>query len=199
MLNCAARDFVCRAAIAVLIGFALGGCEAMKEPHKSLADVIKPFGGRVMVEGKEVGSHVPADTIIVNGQPVVQTKTGGYKEACVKAALKSTVDIDTLYARAMSRFSFTTNEQQAQKRQQQITHMTSDNFKHTTQAGTYYALADSVSLRDNPSLAVWLELTMAREGKTVIVTTLTCANENDPAYKARIDSFAATLSKMVAP
>jgi hypothetical protein len=186
--------------IAVSVG-SLSGCESMKDPHKSLADLVRPLGGRVMVEGKEVGSHVKADpktgaTQSISSSAVSQSAP---KEICTKTSTVSSVDIDTLYARAMSRFTFKTVEQRAHMKTQG--YMTDDNYRHTAQTGTYYSLAESVQIKDLPgtTTAGWLELTFAKEGKNVLVTTNTCLDDPSQFYAQSKVAFPAAIAKLVAP
>ncbi len=180
---------------------ALTGCESLKDPHKALADLVHPLGGRVMVEGKEVGSHVKADPktgAAQTGSSSVANPSAS-KEVCTKTSVVSSVDIDTLYARAMSRFTFKTVEQRAHMKTQG--YMTDDNYMHTAQTGTYYSLAEGVQIKDLPGITTsgWLELTFAKEGKNVLVTTNTCLNDPSPYYAQSKVAFPAALAKLVAP
>jgi hypothetical protein len=177
------------------------GCETLRDPHKALADVVRPLGGRVMVEGKEVGSHVKAEPKAgspqTNSGTTANTKT--YKEICTNTNATSTVDIDTLYARAMSRFSFKNVDQRAHMKTQG--YMTPDNYRHTAQTGTYYSLAETVQIKNlsNKTAVGWLELTFAKEGKNVMVTTMTCLDENGPLYAASKQEFPSAIASLVAP
>lgn len=187
--------------IILLSVLALSGCESMKDPHKALADIVRPLGGRVMVEGKEVGSHVKTDPKTGAPQSNVASATNYTepKEVCTNTRALSSVDIDTLYARAMSRFTFKTGAQRADMKTRG--YMTPDNYRHTAQPGTYYSMADTVQIMDLPGVTTvgWLDLTLAKEGKNVLVTAMTCLSDPGQFYAASKVEFPAALAKLVAP
>jgi hypothetical protein len=95
---------------------------------------------------------------------------------------KSSVDVDTLYGRAMARFGFKSLEQITFYRKMvDRTYLVDQGYKHEKQSGAFYHLAQTVSSGiSGKSGAMWLELTFSKNGSGSDVTAEFCIDAGDP-------------------
>ena len=95
---------------------------------------------------------------------------------------KSSVDVDTLYGRAMTRFGFKSPEQITFYRKTvDRTYLVDQGYKHEKQSGAFYHLAQTVSSgTPGKSGAMWLDLTFAKSGSGSDVTAEFCIDPDDP-------------------
>ncbi|WEF30940.1 hypothetical protein [Pseudoduganella chitinolytica] len=119
-------------------------------------------------------------------QPVEYTSTSGKKAqeaGCYFVdGLKKSVDVDTLYGRAMRTFAFKSPEQVAiHKKTIDRTYTLDNGYKHEKQAGSYYHLAQTVRYELSPGQArpIWLELQFTKNGTGADVVAEYCVNPAD--------------------
>ena len=95
---------------------------------------------------------------------------------------KSSIDVDTLYGRAMARFGFKSLEQITFYRKMvDRTYLVDQGYKHEKQSGAFYHLAQTVSSGiSGKSGAMWLELTFSKNGSGSDVTAEFCIDPGDP-------------------
>lgn len=119
-------------------------------------------------------------------QPVEYTSTSSKKTkeaGCYFVdGLKKTVDVDTLYGRAMRTFAFKSPEQVAvHKKTIDRTYTLDNGYKHEKQAGSYYHLAQTVryELSSGQARPIWLELQFTKNGTGADVVAEYCVNPAD--------------------
>lgn len=124
-------------------------------------------------------------------------------DVCRQTQLEAPVDIDTVYARAMSRFGFRTVEERKHAAATHGTVIDAD-FRHVAQPGVYYRLADRATLSapGEPPRAAFTTLELMREAPARTRVRLGwCLGPRqpraaDPAYHVEIEqTFRAALAR----
>lgn len=148
------------------------------------ASVDPTLGGILKIEsnGEELGNRGA-----IQRQPVKHVSADGNRTreaGChFVEGLKKTVDVDTLYGRAMRAFAFKSPEQiEFHRKMIDRTYFVDNGYKHEKQAGSYYHLAQTVRYELTPgqARAMWLELQFTKNGPGADVTAEYCVNPSDP-------------------
>lgn len=96
-------------------------------------------------------------------------------------------DVDTVYARAMRRYAFATNEQMQRLQAERRDVIIHPRFKHDRQAGAFYRMAQSVEFTDSSGhkRRPWVELTLAKDGPArTIASPKYCLHQDGIGSKA---------------
>lgn len=157
---------------AVIIGFNLTACASFDPTLKGLIKIDTGATDQSLAQSKN------SSTILVN-----RTSDSLTEEGCtVLPVRKSVIDVDTLYARAMARFTFKSPDQIAIYRKTvDKWYLVDQGYRHEKQNGAYYHLAQTVASGvPEASQAIWLELTFSKNGGSSDVTAEFCVNTKDP-------------------
>lgn len=103
-------------------------------------------------------------------------------DVCKSEEFMAPVDVDTAYARVMSRLQFRTMGERQFRQQQNSLNVIDENFRHVAQAGAFYRMTDhgTISEPGAPRERAWLNMELAREGanRTKVLTGF-CMGAND--------------------
>ena len=115
-------------------------------------------------------------------------------ESCNQISLVVPTDVDTAYARVMTRLRFRTMDERKRFAEQYSSGLIDEGFRHTAQPGSYYRLADLVGWQEPGGTrdAAWLEIELSRDGpaRTRFIGSYCLAEDQrsgDPAYRASIE------------
>lgn len=106
-----------------------------------------------------------------------------YKEVCKHTSFDVPLDVDTAYARAMSKLGFRTLEERRQEQRRSTLNMIDQGFKHVARPGAFYSMADRVRFQSDQggATAEWMEMELAREGaSTTKVKAGYCLGPQNP-------------------
>jgi hypothetical protein len=192
------RHFTASSTFAITLG--LSGCGAIEVStssgqSKSLAQIISEAQGTSKQAEQSVSpaGHASGSTKSMAASAVLQGVGGTSnaqwpaKEGCrllSSRTLKS--DVDTVYARVMKRWKFTTNEQMQITLRNRADFMVESNYRHRATPGSTYDMAQSVRYdRDAGDMRwLWLDMTLTKDGaKATEVDVRYCAlgdNKLDP-------------------
>jgi len=120
---------------------------------------------------------------------------GTYAEDCKGISVVAPIDVDTAYARVMSRLRFRTLAERKHVAEKLSMGLIDEGFRHTAQPGAYYRMADLVGWNDPSGAreAAWLEVELSRDAPTrTIFNGKYCIATNDPhfgdaAFRASIE------------
>lgn len=139
------------------------------------------LNGLLKVEPRDapIAVRAPLTSAVITPSAVRSTVDKGCTEL---PYLKSELDVDTLYGRAMTRFSFKSPEQIAIYRKTiDKSYMVDQGYKHEKQPGAFYHLAQTVgSAASGRPTAMWLEFKFAKNGTGSNVTAEFCVDPSDP-------------------
>lgn len=136
------------------------------------------------VVADELLGHRPAAKP-VSTAPMNTSISGTAGDACNQIKLVVPTDVDTAYARVMSRLRFRTLDERKRFAEAYSMGLMDEGFRHTAQAGSYYRMADLVGWQEpgRSREAAWLEVELIRDGPSrTSFTGKHCASKNDPEY-----------------
>jgi len=156
----------------ILVPIMASLCSCANDPFRPLADaLLRPKDERQ--------SAARAD-----GTPRVQ-RTEQDADSCGRINSVVQTDVDTAYARVMSRLRFRTLDERTRFAEQYSSGMLDEGFRHTAQPGAYYRLADLVgwSGTNGAREAAWLDVELSRDGATrTRFVGKYCLSSTDPRY-----------------
>lgn len=167
-------------AMACLMSLTTAGC----------ANVDPTLGGLIKIEsGGAPISQLSSDAQKPTEFTYSAASTADREAGChLVNGLKKTVDVDTLYARAMRNFTFKSPDQIAIYRKTvDRTYLVDRGYKHEKQAGSYYHLAQTVRY-ELPSGAIrpmFLELRFTKSGAGSDVTAEYCVDPKEASASTR--------------
>jgi len=106
-----------------------------------------------------------------------------YAEDCQGTSLVAPIDVDTAYARVMSRLRFRTLDERKHVAEKLSLGLIDEGFRHTAQPGAYYRMADLIGWNapSGAREAAWLEVELTRDAPTrTFFKGKYCLATNDP-------------------
>ncbi|CAG0946134.1 hypothetical protein GPROT2_03584 [Gammaproteobacteria bacterium] len=113
------------------------------------------------------------------------TRSGTQSHGCSEIKVVVPTDVDTAYARVMSRLRFRTLDERKRFADAHSIGLMDEGFRHTAQPGSYYRMADLVGWQEpgRSREVAWLEVELIRNGPSRTNFTGThCVSRNDPEY-----------------
>lgn len=110
----------------------------------------------------------PATVATTPGAGSVGAAAPAQKDVCRSQEFAAPVDVDTAYARAMSRFRFRTAEERKHVAERSSRGFIDEGFRHVAQPGAYYRMVDYgvVSEPGQMRQTAWLNMELTRDGPT---------------------------------
>jgi hypothetical protein len=110
---------------------------------------------------------------------------GTYAEDCQDISLLAPIDVDTAYARVMSRLRFRTLAERKHVAEKLSMGLIDEGFRHTAQPRAYYRMADLVGWNEPSGAreAAWLEVELTRDAPMrTIFKGRYCLDTNEPHF-----------------
>jgi hypothetical protein len=110
---------------------------------------------------------------------------GTHVEDCQGISLVAPIDVDTAYARVMSRLRFRTLDERKHVAAKLSMGLIDEGFRHTAQPGAYYRMADLVGWNTSSGAreAAWLEVELTRDApRRTLFNGKYCLATNDPNF-----------------
>jgi hypothetical protein len=153
-----------------------------------------PASGVATTSGAAQASNGPIG--VPAAAPGFSTKDWPANEGCrIVPSYTSTLDVDTIYARAMRAYSFRSIEQEQIRSQVDRLQWTETNYLHESHPGAYYHLRQSVAFKLEPvdRHSIWMELEIVKNGTGSDVSIKYCYTTRDAS--AGTIAFHAALQK----
>jgi hypothetical protein len=158
--------------LVLILSISTSVCSCASDPFQPLADaLLGPKDGRTNNSETAGTARIP------------QPMSSG--ESCNRTSAIVSTDVDTAYARVMSRLRFRTLDERKRFAEKNSIGLIDEGFRHTAQPGSYYRLADLVRWNEPGGRreAAWLEVELSRDGanRTRFQGTY-CLSPGDPHY-----------------
>lgn len=171
-----------RATACALVAASLAtGCAGIGDPLTAIG--IPPLQKKdgAQAAGRPIGPETPEQQN-ARMRALLANRPAQAPDVCKSEEFVAPVDVDTAYARVMSRLQFRTLAERQFRQQQNMLNGIDENFRHVAQAGAYYRMTDhgTISEPGAPRERAWLNMELAREGaaRTKVITGF-CMGAND--------------------